>query len=452
MTRTARSLTPIITLLWAVPALAGGFQVQQQGAKASGRAGAFAAQADDASATFYNPASVGRFEGWSAYLGATARFQGDTTLDVAGNGTVDTQRVTDHPASLYVTGRLGEHYAVALGAFQPYSLRTRWLASDPVAGSAIDTEWTSREINVNVIGNIGRKWSFAVGFEWIKMHVEQFSSAYDFTRLASFVVPAEPLTAVRNITLEGDKAGANAAVHFHGDHGLLLGLSYRSKKVVQMEGDLVWSEVSDATFSPGFKPFDDSRCPPSPNLCPMEAAFTESPATSKLYLPASFQGGVAREGVGKWDWEVDLLWTKWDDFRDFDVAVPAINGIFQGLLQLPTTTDVTQEESWRDTLSIFGGFDYHINERHTVRGGLAYDQSPIKERFVRPYNPDADKIGLTGGYGWRSAAGRLIVDLFGQVWIYEDASEPDSRPLDRVVGGLYETTVFTLGASVQVNF
>ena len=45
------------------------------------------------------------------------------------------------------------------------------------------------------------------------------------------------------------------------------------------------------------------------------------------------------------------------DAENFDVAVPAINGIIQGFTQVLTTTGRTQEEGWRDTLSIFGGFD-----------------------------------------------------------------------------------------------
>ena len=47
----------------------GGYYSGNKGARASGRAGAFTARADDLTAVTYNPAGVGRLDGWVLQVG-----------------------------------------------------------------------------------------------------------------------------------------------------------------------------------------------------------------------------------------------------------------------------------------------------------------------------------------------------------------------------------------------
>ena len=52
----------VVGLLAAGPSLASGFSIYEQSAKASGRAGAWVARADDPAANWYNPAGLVRLE------------------------------------------------------------------------------------------------------------------------------------------------------------------------------------------------------------------------------------------------------------------------------------------------------------------------------------------------------------------------------------------------------
>src|SRR5512139_2247462 len=71
-------------LLATVPALASGFSVYEQSAKASGQAGAWVARADDAAANWYNPAALVWLEGSNFHFGANLITIGrDTTLTSA---------------------------------------------------------------------------------------------------------------------------------------------------------------------------------------------------------------------------------------------------------------------------------------------------------------------------------------------------------------------------------
>jgi len=77
----------LLALLLAAPqALAGGFEIGDQGARAMGRGGAFTARADDLSAIEYNPAGLARLRGTRFYLGnrfgyANEEFRRAPTLD-----------------------------------------------------------------------------------------------------------------------------------------------------------------------------------------------------------------------------------------------------------------------------------------------------------------------------------------------------------------------------------
>lgn len=70
-------------------AFAGGFEIADQGARASGRAGAFTARADDLSAIEYNPAGLARNKGTHFYLSnrfsyANEEYRRAPTLDWSG--------------------------------------------------------------------------------------------------------------------------------------------------------------------------------------------------------------------------------------------------------------------------------------------------------------------------------------------------------------------------------
>lgn len=65
MARTSRLVAVLIALLLSSSAFAGGMFLPFRGARATGRAGAFTAGVDDASALYYNPAGMADIDDWS---------------------------------------------------------------------------------------------------------------------------------------------------------------------------------------------------------------------------------------------------------------------------------------------------------------------------------------------------------------------------------------------------
>ncbi|MEW6703001.1 MAG: outer membrane protein transport protein, partial [Bacteroidota bacterium] len=46
-----------------------------------------------------------------------------------------------------------------------------------------------------------------------------------------------------------------------------------------------------------------------------------------------------------------------------------------------------------------GGLEYKASESFALRGGVFYDRNPVKDEYVEPTLPDADRVGLNVGFG-----------------------------------------------------
>jgi long-chain fatty acid transport protein len=54
---------------------------------------------------------------------------------------------------------------------------------------------------------------------------------------------------------------------------------------------------------------------------------------------------------------------------------------------------------YENTFIARAGFEYTVSEYFKLRGGVLYDNNPVKDELVEPTLPDADRIGLNIGYG-----------------------------------------------------
>ncbi|HYR27214.1 MAG TPA: outer membrane protein transport protein, partial [Thermoanaerobaculia bacterium] len=147
-------LTIITTLaaVLAVPAFGSGFSIFEQGAKASGMAGAFAATADDPSAIFYNPAGIAQQRRMAGYAGATFinfsnEFTGDPNSPITAGTEGKYDRHTFIPPNVYAIVPIGENITVGFGSYSAWGLRTDW--AEPWAGRYISSDADLKTMSFN---------------------------------------------------------------------------------------------------------------------------------------------------------------------------------------------------------------------------------------------------------------------------------------------------------------
>jgi long-chain fatty acid transport protein len=87
----------------------------------------------------------------------------------------------------------------------------------------------------------------------------------------------------------------------------------------------------------------------------------------------------------------DATLTKWGVLRT-TVITPANPATGAGLV-----IDQNYQDAWRFAI----GANYPLTEQWTLRGGIAYDQTPIPPAFIQASIPDRDRVYLSLGASYR---------------------------------------------------
>ncbi len=409
-------LVPAVIVVAATPlALASGYHIYEQGSKASGQAVAFVARADDASAAFYNPAAMTQLpEGANFELGLSLVLLGNTefrsnasaltpglpaqiqpvstALFGSGETVFDMDDNTGTPVHLNYAHRMADsNFAFGLSVTNPFGLMTEW--ADPAFKgrfSAVKTDLRTYMVNGNLAYKFGESnFSGAIGVDWIFADLKDFSRRVSLLPLGVQAPPGsgEPLI---NLQGDGDAWGWNAALHWKNEKWAF-GATYRSKLDVDVEGDLVVTDVPAGSVPnlPQFGPLAGA---------PYSLLFQTVAAQGTLKLPANYAVGIAYTGLERWEFEFNASFLEWSHFDE--VAIDVIEPV--GLM-----ADSVVLENWEDTTAYRLGGSFDLNEKHQLRFGGYIEDNPIPARYLRPSIPDGERTAFTLGYGFTGEKWKL---------------------------------------------
>ncbi len=347
---------------WCTPGAWGaGFALMQQGTAAMGQGNAFVAEANDASAIFYNPAGLNQIKRVQVYQ---ATFFNYPDREYSGGG-LDSQ--TNHRLyrnlSAYIAVPVHERVSLGIGFFSPFGMGTAWPPT--WAGrylttySSLKTYSLNPVISVKVLDNL----SLAAGYDvlWSQVRLQRKMPV----TFRGITFP-DGETVVRG---EGSGSGYNFGALYEPLSGVKLGVAYRSQIKVNHGGGL--STSLPAPLSP-------------------TAPATSGEAT--IIYPPSLTMGISYSRLKPFTFEFDTTWTGWSSYDKLKVNLdtPIIqNGV-------PTTT-LTTPKNWHDTWAFRFGANYEINEKMKVRAGYIYDLTPVPSSSFDPQVPDANRHIFTVG-------------------------------------------------------
>lgn len=468
----------VVAAMAALPALASGFNIYEQGAKASGQAVAFIARADDPSAAYYNPAAITKLEGTQVSFGFSLVFVGESSIRISDPspfptiyvpGNYDMEDNTGLPPHFHITHKFeGTPWAISGSFTAPFGLKTEWDEDFGGRWSARTSDLSVPILSVNLAREIAGGWSASVGLSYAFADLKEFSrnvplftvdlpttglpvsEGFAFTPIVPPFVTEEPLTSLEG---DGDDIGYQMALHFEGE-SWSFGAVYRSGYDIDLDGDIVFLEDGDVDVSPMIPVWtqnliDDGL--PSETAAGIAAAYAAnvqagldeqlSPrgAFGTLNLPATYGAGLAYTGLDRWEFEINYAVINWSDFDE--LVINQENG----------DKDVIKE-NWKDTSSWRFGVQYEVADRHIIGAGAYTETNPISSENLRPSIPDGSREGYTLGYGFHGE--KWGIDLYYMYISVEDRTVDYSDFVadPSVVHGEYESEVTLAGATAYYKF
>jgi long-chain fatty acid transport protein len=384
-TRSPWSAAPAVLALWAgltlvaAEAHASGFAIFEQGARGMGFAGAYAAQTNDPSAIFHNPAGIAFLKGKHLYIGGTLIAP---TSDFAGDSPFPGVGVTEEgdagiivPPALDYSHQLTERLVLGLGVHVPYGLRTRWKNRDTTfTGRFVSKEAkvNSYSINPTVAYQLADRLAVGGGLD---VRLSNVSLQRNAGAVDPFTFAVKDVAA---IDLESDtstKLGFNVGIVAKPSANLSFGVSYRHKIASDFSGSANFALIP--TGNPQFDGAVAAQLPAG-----------AVPVTTRIEFPSIVEAGVAYTH-GDWTLAADVDFQQWSSFDTLPLT-------FQGRPDLSTTVPENYENSRIYRI----GLERRLNDSWSVRGGYYFDETPSPAASVSPLLPDADRHGAALGFSY----------------------------------------------------
>lgn len=427
-TMIARLVPMALMILGSGAASAAGFQLLEQNASGIGNAYAgSAAVADNASTIFFNPAGMTQLQAREVSMGLSAvrpsfkfKDKGSQSGALAGNG----DDAGDWAAipNTYLSWALNKDLYVGVGLSGPFGLVTDY--GEPWVGGAQAIKFDIKTLNVNpsLAWRMSDKVSLGVGLNWQRMEAK-----YDRVVAVSNFGPFPLAASQAELDVQGDAWGWNVGALFTLSPSTKVGMSYRSKVDHKLEGDVKVAGPSAALNAGG-----------------------TSDADVDVELPDTFIVSVAQQLDDRWEMLGDLSWTGWSSIQK--VEIERTSGAQSG--QIAQTLHTEFRDTWRIAL----GANYKLNDAWKLKFGIAYDQTPVKDKERRLVSlPDNDRTWLTFGGQWKLSKTNTL-DL-GAAYLHVpktkiDNDQSTANPLTNRgrVTGEYTSSVWILGAQYSMAF
>jgi long-chain fatty acid transport protein len=409
----------IYTLLLAIISsniiLAGGFQINEHGAKAMALGGAYTAIANDASAIYWNGAGMTQLSGTNFLLGTALIAPRSSFRGVApAVDQFDMKSAVFFPSHLFITHSFTPDLSAGIGITTPFGLGTEWEEDWIGKYLAIETELKTFWIPLTVAYNVFEDLSVSAGF------VYSFADVL-ITRKNS----QQPFEGDAFIHLEGSESSAfgyTFGIMYKPINQLSIGAAFRSQVHYTFEG------TAEAT---GAQQLLEEKIIPQGDV------------TADLKTPVNIVGGIAYQVIPQLRLSADFQWIGWSSYDSLKVDFAD-----------PDYDDLASPRLYNDTYNIRFGVEYKAWKDISLLGGIYFDKMPVDQKYVNPSLPDSDRlgfsigadvklmenIGVTGSYLFIRAAELTVDDS-------EEIYTPGNSPFN----GIYNSYANVFSLSIYYN-
>ncbi|QKI89728.1 transporter [Thiomicrorhabdus xiamenensis] len=403
-----------------VSAMASGFALIEQSASGQGLsyAGA-AANAEDASIMWFNPAGLTRFEGDQLIIGGhvispKADFTEQASVKngatpIGGEG--DNGATVGFVPNVYWKSRLGA-YDVGFGVNVPFGQHISYDEDWVGRYHATETDLKTLNLNPAIAGKVNDQLSFGFGLnaQYVDVILEQKVDQ-------SFIGDSDG-----NAKVSGNSwaFGYNLGLLYQADEDLDIGFSYRSKMQHDVEGKIDYSDINAA----------------------LGGVLYDMDASSNVVLPASASLAMNYRLSEHTRLLASATWTGWSGYDEL-------------IIELEDGSSSESNQNFEDSMRYAVGMIHQFNRQLKLRGGLAIDYTPVPDKYSRsPRTPDSNRKWVSVGLGYQLNK-RMNLDV-GYSHLFANRSDVDYNVTTSLgsydLRGYYDSAVDILSAQLVWNF
>ncbi|WP_045377406.1 outer membrane protein transport protein [Vibrio campbellii] len=403
---------------------AAGFQLAEYSATGLGRAYAGeAAMADNASAQWRNPAMLTYLEGTQVSVGA---IYVNPNIDVDGTSTFlnGPNKASSHDfahdaviPNFYLSHQYNDKFAIGLAFGTNYGMETDLGKDFAAANFGNEASVTSMEANLNAAYKLNEALSIGGGIRYI---IADGSIGAVMPPQMGLVKPTLPGQTLKY--MEGDDTawGWQVGAAWQINDNNRLGFAYKSAVDLTLEG-----HANGLAFNPM-----------NPNAKKAGSMDLTLPATAEL---ASFHQLNDQLAV-----HASINWTDWSSFKEL-------------VADFPDKSDLIKSENWEDNYRFAVGTTYKLDQKWTLRSGVAYDMSAVDDKYRTTTIPETDRLWLSVGAGYEWSKNLTLDAGFTYIFAKDapiseprDASDNEAAGFGGAFEGEVTGNVWLIG--VQANY
>lgn len=358
--------------------LASAFQLwEQDGASVGNYHAGYAADANDASTAFYNPAGITRIKNQQLVISADSvmtdfKYQGTIGVNTILAGaprsvTAQGGNYSMVPALHYVAP-LNDWMGFGFSVDVPFGLKTTYGRKTILQYAATTTAATVVDISPSLGIKVTKKGSIGFGLDIQRMYAQ-------FDQVGGLGLPTLNAEGLNKANDTGYGCHLGALYEFSSK--TRLGLSYHSQVVHHLNGS-------------------------SSFVGPLATAFNGSGFSSHAFTNVTIPAYTALSGYKRLSDRVAVkasaIYTQWNIFKN--LTIRGVSGIAE--LEPSTAITVMVPEYYRNTWNLSAGADFDATDRVLVRGGLGYDQTPVQNKYRNVTLPDNNRIAVALGGHFQS--------------------------------------------------
>jgi long-chain fatty acid transport protein len=403
----------LLLIMWFIPAtiFAQGFQVNLNGQKqiAMGHTGTGLLQ-DGASVSF-NPGAVAMLPDNYVQAGISPLFFKSGFMGAGSGDIAYTKNKVATPFNAYgVWGPKASRWKAGFGVYTPFGGLTDW-------GSNWEGRYVVESLNLKAI-------FFQPTFSYKLTNYLSIGAGFIYNHVTVDLQRAIPISGPdgnpgqARLTGGGKGYGWNAGVFLKANPNFTIGLNYRSQVNTNIKyGDAIFSVANSA--QPNF---------PQPNTF-----------NAGIPLPSTASIGFGYTPTTKLTLALDASMVGWHSYKALAFDYASNTAALQ---------DTYSPRNYRDAFSIRGGAQYKTSTKVAVRAGGGYVSTAVRDGYVTPEVPDANRYYLTAGLGYQVTK-KLDLDLSFE---YEHLLSRFQTNIESNLSGTFKSSVYIPGVSLSYHW